>query len=503
MLPSTTQKRAAKTPSASSTQRDKTTTWRKSEKISKQLPHESPDALANTHPELICMSPMEVFEQIFDDDVFTELQKQFELYAKRDKNNPNFSTTAAEIRQFIGILLLSGYNCLPNERDYWSTADDLGCSIVMKTMPRNRFLELKRYCHIADNNNLSHSKVAKVKPLYDRLNMSLLQFGMFHAKLSIDESMVPYYGHHGAKMFIRGKPIRFGYKIWMLCSSDGYPYQASIYCGKSERPENTGLGEHFVMTFADIIPHKSHHELYFNNFFTSYGLLCLLSDVGLRATGTVRDGRLGGAPLPDKRKFGKADRGKYEFVSDGNICVVRWSDNNVVTCASNFDAVHPVSMVERHIKGSREKQRVSQPRMVARYITGMGGVDLLDRLLGAYRPRIKAKKWWWNLFINAVNIAVVAAWKLHCKAASASHSVTHLQFRRDVVAGLLKGVSRKRLGGPTAAVPTCVRYDGFEHYLDSTTQGRCAECGKNTMKQCTKCEKRLHEKCFQLYHFRV
>jgi len=98
------------------------------------------------------------------------------------------------------------------ERDYWSTSDDLGCAIVPKVMSRNRFQEIKKITHFADNSNLAESKVAKVQPLhvYDQLNSALLQHGFFSCVLSIDESMVPYYGHHGAKMFIRGKPIRSG-----------------------------------------------------------------------------------------------------------------------------------------------------------------------------------------------------------------------------------------------------------------------------------------------------
>jgi len=198
--------------------------------------------------------------------MFEHLQEQFELYAHRDANSPVFTATVTGVRQFIGILLLSGYHCLPCEGDYWSTADDLGCSLVMKTMSRSRFQELKRLCHIADNQALGTSKVAKIQPLYDSLNNCLLQFGVFDSMLSIDESMVPYYGHHSAKMFIRGKPIRFGYKIWMLCSSDGYPYQAAIYCRKTDRPQHVTLGKHVVTSLADCIPNKAEHELYFDNF---------------------------------------------------------------------------------------------------------------------------------------------------------------------------------------------------------------------------------------------
>ena len=49
------------------------------------------------------------------------------------------------------------------------------------------------------------------------------QYDVLHDLLSIDESMRPYYGSHSSKMFIKGKPIRFGYKMWCLCESDGYP----------------------------------------------------------------------------------------------------------------------------------------------------------------------------------------------------------------------------------------------------------------------------------------
>ena len=116
---------------------------------------DSPTTLADSHPELITKSPIELFHMIFTQQMFEHLQEQFELYAHRDANSPVFTATVTGVRQFIGILLLSGYHCLPCEGDYWSTADDLGCSLVMKTMSRSRFQELKRLYHFYDNNLLS------------------------------------------------------------------------------------------------------------------------------------------------------------------------------------------------------------------------------------------------------------------------------------------------------------------------------------------------------------
>jgi hypothetical protein len=41
----------------------------------------------------------------------------------------------------------------------------------------------------------------------------------FEKHLSVDEQMIPHFGRHSCKMFILSKPIRFGFKQWMLCSS--------------------------------------------------------------------------------------------------------------------------------------------------------------------------------------------------------------------------------------------------------------------------------------------
>ena len=74
----------------------------------------------------------------------------------------------------------------------------------------------------------------------------------------------------------------------------------------------------------------------------------------------------------------------------------------------------PVNKVSRRVEG-KEKVSFDQLKVISEYNKGMGGVDLLDMLLGSYRPNLRSKKWWWPLFANALNIAVVAAFKIHKK----------------------------------------------------------------------------------------
>lgn len=71
--------------------------------------------------------------------------------------------------------------------------------------------------------------------------------------------MVPYYGRHTCKQFNRGKPIRWGYKLWVGALKLGYilwfsPYQGSA----SELPnkyKELGLGSSVVLEYADTL-HK-------------------------------------------------------------------------------------------------------------------------------------------------------------------------------------------------------------------------------------------------------
>ncbi|KRY57229.1 PiggyBac transposable element-derived protein 2 [Trichinella britovi] len=189
--------------------------------------------------------------------------------------------------------------------------------------------------------------MSKVTPLYKLLNSSLVKHGMFHEKLSIDESIVLYFGRHAAKMFLKGKPIRFGYKVWMLCGNDGYPYHMTIYQGKEIHAPKVQLSTRVIRSMVDIIQETSNttrHTLYFDNFFNSYDLLVMLSELKMRAIGTIRPYRSNGADavmLPDKDLM-KQKRGAFDFRSDGNIYIAKWHDNSIVRIASNFMTHSPL-----------------------------------------------------------------------------------------------------------------------------------------------------------------
>ena len=70
---------------------------------------------------------------------------------------------------------------------------------------------------------------------------------------------------------------------------------------------------------------------------------------------------------------------------------------------SNCDQVEPTGKVQRWVKGKGQVQ-VSQPNVIKAYNEGMGGVDMMDRLLESYLPATTIKKWWLSLFVTSLAI---------------------------------------------------------------------------------------------------
>ena len=88
----------------------------------------------------------------------------------------------------------------------------------------------------------------------------------------------------------------------------------------------------------------------------------------------------------------KKTRGSCDYRCNGEIFVCKWHDcdKSIVNIASNHFTHEPVHCIKRRVRGQGTIE-VTQPNIIRLYNKGMGGVNLMDRLLGSYRPMIRAK----------------------------------------------------------------------------------------------------------------
>ena len=149
----------------------------------------------------------------------------------RSKSNQYFGITEKYIMVLVSQVLISSCD------SFWNNE------------------QMKKYLHLANNDNLFNSKTAKVDPLCHKLLLNCQQFGIFHKKLSIDENIVPYRRKHQIRQFIRNKPVRFGYKIWFTWGTGGYPYNFQIYEDKETGTKREVLGPRVVEDIASSIRH--------------------------------------------------------------------------------------------------------------------------------------------------------------------------------------------------------------------------------------------------------
>ncbi|XP_037112215.1 piggyBac transposable element-derived protein 3-like [Syngnathus acus] len=427
----------------------------------------------------------------FLSDVYPHLVRETIKYAA--VTDSNFQLTIGELKRVVGILLLSGYHQLPSRRHYWNTDEDLHCALVAGAMSRNRFEEIIRYIHCADNTRQNSSdRMTKLRPMMDILNARFGEAYPMDCNLDLDEAMIEYFGRHGCKQAIRNKPVRFGYKAWCLNSgTNGFLLHFDIYQGASvdasEVERKFGKGGGTLLRLLDNLPDAVRAlplRIYIDNYFTGLPLVAEL-----------------------RRSEGYEEEAAWYTTDTANkIALTRWKDNAVVTIASTLAAEHPLQKVSRWSRQEKKKVAVDQPFVVQLYNRSMGGTDRADQSIELYRINMRRKKWWWPIFTWMLDAAVFNAWVLHRLDEHSGMSL--LEFRREVARTLVAapGATRARRSGRprVCAVADDSRFDTVEHWPEVAAQGRkCAlpTCKSRPSSACSKCLVALCTvKCFRAYH---
>ena len=123
---------------------------------------------------------------------------------------------------------------------------------------------------------------------------------------------------------------------------------------------------------------------------------------------------------------------------DGKVFVCRWNNNSLVNIASNYFTQQPIHKASRRMK-QQTNAIIDKPFFVKQYNWKIGGVDIMDRLLGSYRSIIHGKKGYFLLVTNASIASIVGAWHLHC--ALLHTPMSHIQLRCKITLCLLRPLS--------------------------------------------------------------
>lgn len=195
------------------------------------------------------------------------------------KVHHSFNLDISDIELFLGVLLLSGYVSLPQISMYCHPiASVQQCAITaISTLPTTLPWTL-----ITD--------LPKCVPLLDHANnASCLANFQLEQTDGVHESTIPFFGRHRAKRYLHGKPIKFGHKKWVLSTALEHVISSAhrLSCGWKYRQRDRFWG----------FDCKTPITLYSTISLQAHGLLRLLADNGLAATGTLHPYRTDVAPM--------------------------------------------------------------------------------------------------------------------------------------------------------------------------------------------------------------
>ncbi|XP_007242571.2 piggyBac transposable element-derived protein 4 [Astyanax mexicanus] len=491
-------------------------------------------------------SPLQLFQLFFSSSVVQTLvdntNKFGKISAAGGKKLKWTPVTVKEFYAFIGLVVYMGLVKVKSIMDLWSKKQLYQFQFPSMVMSSKRFTAISSNLHLSDpeedaenmkkKGTPDYDRLFKIKPLYTDILSACHSFFQPRRELSIDERMVASKARTGLKQYMKAKPTKWGFKLFILAdSASGYTWNFFVYEGKSPFASGKGLSYDTVKTLLDYSLLGHGYMVYMDNFYTSPTLLSDLLQENTLACGTLRTNQLG-LSLPKNNELPKrAERGDIRWYRQGKLLYVKWMDTREVTMCSTMHKAYKGDTVKRKVKskeGVWDITTVPIPAAVKDYNKHMGGVDLSDALIGYYHVLHKSRKWYKTFFFHFIDIAIVNSFILHQQLADVTGQATLTQkaFREALVMELTKTVRKsKDVSGPkgqskeekptrtsspskrTAQDEMCMP----AFYGTDATAGRkkCEHCKKDgrqtkTPVFCAKCGVPLclvpARNCFKLWH---
>uniref|UniRef100_A0A8B9GL59 PiggyBac transposable element-derived protein domain-containing protein n=1 Tax=Astyanax mexicanus TaxID=7994 RepID=A0A8B9GL59_ASTMX len=487
-------------------------------------------------PQLISSStytPLELFKLFFPfETVQTMCQNTNKQAAKNLSEGKKYKWTDLDVEDFYkycGLVLYMSLVKVDSISDYWRQDHLFSLSLPARIMSRDRYRTISWNLHLSDPDEVvknnrkkgtaEHDKLFQLKPLMDTIKNACKSFYHPHKNLAVDEWMVASKAKNGMTQYMKAKPIKWGFKLFVLADSrNGYTVDFSVYTGKSDIPSGHGLPYDVVMSLVQPGYLGTGYHIYMDNFYSSPKLFRALHECKFSACGTYRDNRKG-CPQTDVNALTKrSERGSIRWIRDGPIVYVKWMDTREVSVCSTIHPAHSGEIAQSRMKqddGSWAKVSIPCPTPVKQYNQHMGGVDLSDQLIQYYSAQHKTMRWYRKMFYHFLDIATTNSFILHKELCLAQEKqpLTHRAFLEKLTSELCGRplLTKSSAKSPADHVPVAISNLQSATPSDKATTGRrrCEHCQsqgrrKDTPWKCSKCDValclQLDRNCFAAWH---
>jgi hypothetical protein len=280
----------------------------------------------------------------------------------------------------------------------WSTNVYLKQNWIGERMSFDRYKELNQNIRFSSKSFSSDKKEDKYNDFFKSIiNNSNLYYKASNIK-SIDESMVKFSGRAKYKIYMKNKPIKWGFKFYVVCDSlNGFCLDIFPHIGSQKF--TTSLVISFLLQKI-----KPGDYLFMDRYYSGIDIYLGLYERGIKATGTLLPNR---ASIPlDKVSVSKLKQNETKMLNyENKLRILIWQDKKPVYMISN---VYDGSLISKN-KFDYYKNRLNImkiPYMISEYNKYMGGVDRMDHNISTYISSHRSKKWYKRIIVYLINVAL-------------------------------------------------------------------------------------------------
>jgi len=336
--------------------------------------------------------------------------------------------TVIELRTFLGLFFWMGLIRYPAITDHWATNPIFKNDVFSSKMSRDRFKQILARLTFSDKQSEKKDiPFNKLSVLISKVLENSKRYYQPGKNLSIDESMIAFSGRHQAKVYMPTKPIRYGFKAYVLSeASTGFLLEWRMH----DRSKSLTVAQ----IIDNLLESYPNCNVYMDSFYSTIESFRTLKERNILACGTISKQRLTLTALNEDID-GMAEETALCY-SNGDLKLFIWKTRKkkifylLSTKHSNY-----MQSSRRYDIKSKQFIEVYKPEAIEDYNLNMRGVDLFDQYLRYYSFIHGSKKWYKKISYYFLETAIINSFIIYNQV---SKTLSLKDYKVSIIRSLLE-----------------------------------------------------------------